>query len=163
MGINFQKKQTIVAQVNKLAKDSLSAVIANSCGISVNKMNKLRKICRESDVYLNVVRNTLMCRALESTSYSCLKKALIGPTLIAFSTKHPGTAARLFKEFRKENPVFKIKAAAFEGKFIPGNEIDSLASIQTYEEVIKRLMLIMKEISIGKLFRILMVIYDKKK
>ncbi|WMY95392.1 MAG: 50S ribosomal protein L10 [Arsenophonus sp.] len=162
MGINLQEKKTIVAKVSKLAEDSLSAVIANSCGISVNKMTKLRKVCRESGVYLHVVRNTLMCRVLEGTNYGCLKKVLIGPTLIAFSTKHPGTAARLFKEFMKENPIFKIKAAAFEGKFIPGNKIDCLASIQTYEEVIQRLMSVMKEISVGKLVRIMMIICDKK-
>ncbi|WMY94872.1 MAG: 50S ribosomal protein L10 [Arsenophonus sp.] len=163
MGINLQDKKTIVAEVSKLAKDSLSAVIASSCGISVNKITKLRKICRESGVYLHVVRNTLMRRVFEGTNYDCLKEILSGPTLVAFSTKHPGSAARLFKEFIKDNPIFKIKAAAFEGEFIPGNQIDRLASLQTYEEVIQRLILIMKEISVGKLTRTMMMICNQKK
>ncbi|WP_348666484.1 50S ribosomal protein L10 [Arsenophonus symbiont of Ornithomya chloropus] len=163
MGITLQDKKMIVAEISKLAKDSLSAVIANSCGISVNKITKLRKVCRKSGVYLHVVRNTLIYRAFEGTNYDCLKKVLVGPTLIAFSTKHPGAAARLFKEFIKENPIFQIKAAAFEGEFIAGNQIDRLASLQTYEEVIKSLILIMKEISIGKLIRIMILICDKKK
>ena len=38
------------------------------------------------------------------------------------------TAARLFKDFAKANPAFEIKAAAFEGEFIPGSNTDISAT-----------------------------------
>ncbi|KAA1461354.1 50S ribosomal protein L10, partial [Escherichia coli] len=123
--------------------------------VTVDKMTELRKAGREAGVYIRVVRNTLIRRAVEGTAYECLKEAFVGPTLIAFSNEHPGAAARLFKEFAKANPAFEIKAAAFEGEFIPAANIDRLATLPTYEEAIARLMSTMKEAVAGKLVRTL--------
>ncbi|KMW71067.1 50S ribosomal protein L10 [Photorhabdus luminescens subsp. luminescens] len=155
MALNLQDKQAIVAEVSEVAKGALSAVVADSRGVAVDKMTELRKAGREAGVYIRVVRNTLIRRAVEGTAYECLKEAFIGPTLIAFSNEHPGAAARLFKEFAKANPAFEIKAAAFEGEFIPAANIDRLATLPTYEEAIARLMSTMKEAVAGKLVRTL--------
>ncbi|MGJ0580039.1 50S ribosomal protein L10 [Xenorhabdus bovienii] len=162
MALNLQDKQAIVAEVSEVAKGALSAVVADSRGVTVGKMTELRKAGREAGVYMRVVRNTLMRRAVEGTDYECLKEAFVGPTLIAFSSEHPGAAARLFKEFAKANPAFEIKAAAFEGEFISGENIDRLATLPTYEEAIARLMATMKEASAGKLVRTLAALHDQK-
>lgn len=162
MALNLQDKQAIVAEVSEVAKGALSAVVADSRGVTVAKMTELRKACREAGVTVRVVRNTLLRRAVEGTSYEVLKDAFIGPTLIAFSAEHPGAAARLFKDFAKANPAFEIKAAAFEGEFIPGSNIDRLATLPTYDEAIARLMATMKEASAGKLVRTLAALRDQK-
>ncbi|MGL6176072.1 MAG: 50S ribosomal protein L10, partial [Vibrionaceae bacterium] len=108
MALNLQDKQAIVAEVNEAASGALSAVVADSRGVSVGAMTSLRKKAREAGVFMRVVRNTLARRALEGTSYECLNQVFVGPTLIAFSTEHPGAAARLFKDFAKENKKFEI-------------------------------------------------------
>ncbi|ATM99235.1 MULTISPECIES: 50S ribosomal protein L10 [Proteus] len=162
MALNLQDKQAIVAEVSEVAKGALSAVVADSRGVTVAKMTELRKACREAGVTVRVVRNTLLRRAVEGTSYEVLKDAFVGPTLIAFSAEHPGAAARLFKDFAKANPAFEIKAAAFEGEFIPGSNIDRLATLPTYDEAIARLMATMKEASAGKLVRTLAALRDQK-
>lgn len=162
MALNLQDKQAIVAEVSEVAKGALSAVVADSRGVTVDKMTELRKACREAGVTVRVVRNTLLRRAVEGTSYEVLKDAFVGPTLIAFSSEHPGAAARLFKDFAKANPAFEIKAAAFEGEFIPGSNIDRLATLPTYEEAIARLMSTMKEAATGKLVRTLAALRDQK-
>ncbi|HCA24753.1 MAG TPA: 50S ribosomal protein L10, partial [Pseudomonas sp.] len=79
---------------------------------TVAAMTGLRKDAREAGVYVRVVRNTLLRRAIEGTEYECLNETFVGPTLIAFSNEHPGAAARLFKEFAKGQDKFEIKAAA---------------------------------------------------
>ncbi|ETS31423.1 50S ribosomal protein L10 [Photorhabdus temperata] len=162
MALNLQDKQAIVAEVSEVAKGALSAVVADSRGVTVGKMTELRKAGREAGVYIRVVRNTLIRRAVEGTEYECLKEAFIGPTLIAFSKEHPGAAARLFKEFAKANPAFEIKAAAFEGEFIPAANIDRLATLPTYEEAIARLMSTMKEAVAGKLVRTLAALRESR-
>lgn len=158
MALNLQDKQAIVAEVNEAAKGALSAVIADSRGVTVDKMTELRKISREAGVNIRVVRNTLLRRAVEGTDFECLKDTFVGPTLIAFSTEHPGAAARLFKDFAKANKEFEIKGAAFEGKM---QDIDFLAILPTYEEAIARLMGTMKEAAAGKLVRTLAALRDK--
>ena len=73
MALNLQDKQAIVAEVNEAAKGALSAVIADSRGVTVEKMTELRKSAREAGVTMRVVRNTLLRRAVEGTDYECLK------------------------------------------------------------------------------------------
>ncbi|MBE2895178.1 50S ribosomal protein L10 [Spirabiliibacterium falconis] len=161
MALNLQDKQAIVAEVNEAAKGALSAVIADSRGVTVDKMTELRKNAREAGVSMRVVRNTLLRRAVEGTDLECLKDVMVGPTLVAFSSEHPGAAARLFKDFAKANDKFEIKGAAFEGEFIQASDIDRLASLPTYEEAIARLMGTMKEAAAGKLVRTLAALRDK--
>lgn len=161
MALNLQDKQAIVAEVNEVAKGALSAVVADSRGITVAKMTQLRQAAREAGVDMRIVRNTLLRRALEGTDYECMMDTFVGPTLIAFSNEHPGAAARLFKDFAKANDKFEIKGAAFEGEFIDAKSIDRLASLPTYEEALARLMGTMKEAAAGKFVRTLAALRDK--
>ncbi len=130
--------------------------------MALNLQDKQAIAGREAGVYIRVVRNTLIRRAVEGTAYDVLKDAFVGPTLIAFSNEHPGAGARLFKEFAKANPAFEIKAAAFEGELIQAKDIDRLATLPTYDEAIARLMATMKEAAAGKLVRTLAALRDQK-
>ncbi|AIN13021.1 50S ribosomal protein L10 [Yersinia pseudotuberculosis] len=162
MALNLQGKQAIVAEVKEVAKGALSAVVADSRGVTVDKTTELRRAGREAGVHMQVVRNTLLRRIVEGTPFECLKDTFVGPTLIAFSAEHPGAAARLFKAFAKDNAKFEVKAAAFEGELIPAAQIDRLATLPTYEEAIARLMGTMKEAAAGKLVRTLAALRDQK-
>ena len=162
MALGLEDKKAIVAEVNEAAKGALSAVVADSRGVTVGAMTNLRKQAREAGVYVKVVRNTLARRAVEGTDYACLNEAFVGPTLIAFSNEHPGAAARLFKDFAKEEEAFEVKALAFEGELIPAADIDKLAKLPTYDEAIAQLMMTMKEASAGKLVRTLAALRDQK-
>ena len=114
---------------------------------------------RDAVVYVRGVLNTLMCRAVAGTEFECLTDMFTWPTLIAFSNEHPGAAARLFKDFAKENTNFEIKAAAFEGALA---DAEVLATLPTYDEAVARLMMCMKEASAGKLARTIAAIRDQK-
>jgi len=162
MALGLDDKKAIVAEVNEAAKAALSAVVADSRGVTVGAMTGLRKLARENGVYIRVVRNTLMKRAVEGTDFSCLNEAFTGPTLIAFSNEHPGAAARLLKDFAKQEESFEVKALAFEGELIGAENIDKLAKLPTYDEAIAQLMMTMKEASAGKLVRTLAALRDQK-
>jgi large subunit ribosomal protein L10 len=162
MALGLEDKKAIVAEVSEAAKGALSAVAADSRGVTVAKMTTLRQSAREAGVYLRVVRNTLLSRAVEGTDFACMNDVFVGPTLIGFSNEHPGAAARLFKEFAKGNDKFSIKGGAFQGEFIPAAQIDRLATLPTYEEALAKLMATMKEASAGKLVRTLAALRDKK-
>ncbi|MCS2610301.1 50S ribosomal protein L10 [Halomonas dongshanensis] len=162
MPLALEGKKAIVAEVSEAAKSALSVVVADSRGVTVEKMTGLRKQARENGVQLRVVRNTLARRALEGTQWECLNESFVGPTLLAFSTEHPGAAARLFKDFAKSEQNFEVKALAYEGELIAAADIDRLATLPTYDEAIAKLMSVMKEASAGKLVRTLAALRDKK-
>ncbi|CAL4318127.1 50S ribosomal protein L10 [Buchnera aphidicola] len=162
MALNLKKKKTIVSKIHQISNLALSAIIANSQGISVNKINQLRKLGREVGVKMSIVRNTLLCLAIKNTAFECLKKKIKGSNFIAYSTEHPGSGVRLFKEFEKKNKQFKIKGAVFEGKLLSELEINQLADMPTYEEAIKKLLVTLKILVAGKLIYTLSAIKEKK-
>ena len=143
MAIRLEDKQQIVAEVNEAAKGALSAVLADYHGTAVEEMTALRRLARENNVYLRVVRNTLLKRAVEGTDFECLNEALVGPTILAFSQDHPGAAARVLKDFAKENEGFEVKALAISGTLLPASQIDILAKLPTYDQAIATLMSVM--------------------
>ncbi|KEY91346.1 50S ribosomal protein L10 [Candidatus Photodesmus blepharus] len=159
MALNLQKKKIIVDEINKKASNALSAIVANSRGVKVDAMTSLRKQARENGIYVRVVRNTLARRAILGTNFECLIDTFTGPTLIAFSNEHPGSAARLLKKFTKENTNFKIKAASFEGVVA---DAEMLAILPTYNEAIAQLTVCMREASAGKLVRTIAAIRNRK-
>jgi len=159
VALGLEGKKAIIAEVHEVAKSALSAVVADSRGVTVGKMTTLRKQAREAGVWVKIVRNTLARRAVQGTAYECLVDSFVGPTLIAFSNEHPGAGARILQDFAKENEKFELKAAAFEGEIV---NIGMLATLPTYDEAIARLLRTMKEAAAGKLVRTIAAIAEQK-
>ena len=143
MSIGLKEKQAIVAEVNETASNALSAVMADYRGVTVSGMTELRKVAREQNVYVRVIRNTLAKRAFEGTEFECLSEALLGPNILAFSLEDPGAGARIFKDFAKANEKFEIKAFSVGGKLLPADQIDALAKLPTRDQGLSMLMSVM--------------------
>jgi large subunit ribosomal protein L10 len=141
--IGLKEKQAIVAEVNDTASNALSAVMADYRGVTVDGMTELRKVAREQNVYVRVIRNTLAKRAFEGTEFECLSETLLGPNIIAFSLEDPGAGARIFKDFAKANDKFEIKALSVGGKLLPAEQIDALAKLPTRDQALSMLMSVM--------------------
>ena len=143
MAIRLEDKQQIVSEVNQAASSALSAVLADYRGVSVEDMTALRKNARENKVYLRVVRNTLLKRAVADTEFECIQEVLVGPTVLALSQEDPGAAARVLKDFAKENDDFEIKALSVGGQLMDASQIDVLAKLPTLDQARSMLMSVM--------------------
>ena len=141
--IGLEDKKQIVSEVNQAANSALSAVLADYHGVDVADMTALRKTARENKVYLRVVRNTLLKMAVAETEFECIQEVLVGPTILAFSQEDPGAAARVLKDFAKENKEFEIKALSIGGKLMEANQIDVLAKLPTLDQARSMLMGVM--------------------
>jgi len=133
--LKLEDKKEIVAEVNKVASGAFSAVVANYRGLTVGQLTKLREKAREQQVYVRVVRNTLARRAVEGTSFACLNDDLVGPTIIGLSLSENdmGAAARLFKDFAKDNQKMEVTALALNGQRYDAKQIDVIASLPNRE------------------------------
>ena len=136
MALNLDDKKAIVAEVNATAAQALSLVIADARGVDVTDMNALRAKARAENVQLRVVRNTLAKRAFAETDYACVEEVLVGPSLFAFSMEDPGAAARLFKDFAKENEEFEVKALSVSGQLLGKEQLDVLATLPTLHQAL---------------------------
>jgi large subunit ribosomal protein L10 len=172
VAIGLEDKKAIVAEVNETAISALSLVIADARGVTVTGMTALRKNARENRVTLRVVRNTLARRALVGTDFECVNDSLVGPSLFGFSMQDPGAAARIFKDFAKQNEKFEVKALAVSGQMLGADQLDVLAKLPTRDQALSMLMSVMKapvtklvqtmnEVP-GKLVRTLAAVRDQK-
>jgi len=139
MAIGIEDKKAIVAEVNEVASGALSVVLADYHGVEANDLTNLRRQAREGGVYLRVVRNTLAKRAVDGTEFECIGEVLTGPTILAFSLEDPGAAARLLKDFAKEQKEFEIKALAVGGELLGADQIDRLAKMPTRDQALAML------------------------
>lgn len=139
MAIGIEDKKAIIAEVNEVASGALSVVLADYHGVEANEMTNLRRQARDGGVYLRVVRNTLAKRAVDGTEFECIGEVLTGPTILAFSLEDPGAAARLLKDFAKEQKEFEIKALAVGGELLGADQIDRLAKMPTRDQALAML------------------------
>lgn len=144
MALRLEQKQVIVAEVREATAHALSAVLADYRGMDAGQLTDLRRRARESGVYLRVVRNTLLQRAVAGTEYECLAEAADGPTMLALSTEDPGAVARLLKDASKEFETLAVKALSVGGQLFGAEEIDRLASLPTREQAIAQVMAVLK-------------------
>ena len=140
MPLKLEDKQAIVAEVGEMASTAQSAVIADYRGMSVAEMTDLRAKARDAGVYLKVVRNTLVRRAVEGTEFECVREVLVGPTLLAFAREEPGDAARLIKDYASHNDALEVKGVAISGRLLPADQIDRVVKLPNREEAIAQLM-----------------------
>jgi len=140
VSLNLEAKKAIVEEVAEVAGNSPSAVAAEYSGLSVSDMTDLRQSARDAGIYLRVVRNTLARRALEDTSFDCMREGLTGQLILAFSKDEPGAAAKVVRDFAKKNDKLIVKLVVLGGKLLQPSDIDALASLPSKEKVISMLM-----------------------
>jgi len=140
MALNLEQKKVVVAELANVAAKAHSLVAAEYAGLTVEQLTELRKKARQAKVFVKVAKNTLVSRAVEGTDYACVKDALTGPMLYAFSQEDPGAAGRLIKEFAKANEKLVAKVVAIGGQMYPGTHVEKLASLPTREQALAMLM-----------------------
>ena len=144
MPLNLEQKQAVVAEVAEVAANAFSVVAAEYRGLTVVEMTELREKARASGVYLRVVKNTLVSKAVENTEFECIQDALSGPLIIAFSMEDPGCAARLVKDFSKDHQKLETKFVSVSGQLLEASELERLSKLPTKDQSISMLMSVMK-------------------
>lgn len=144
MALTLEQKKAVVAEVAEVAKSAHSAVAAEYRGITVSQMTEMRAKARKQGVYLKVAKNTLVRRAVEGTDFECMSGQLTGPLLFAFSIDDPGAAARLVKEFAKENDRLIPRLVSVGAQLFGAGELERLSTLPTRDQAIAMLMGVMK-------------------
>ncbi|GJM06295.1 MAG: 50S ribosomal protein L10 [marine bacterium B5-7] len=143
MTLRLADKQVIVAEVAEVAEKSVTAVMAEYRGLTVAEMTSLRQEARNAGVFLKVVRNTLAKRALENTQFDCMRDALVGPLMLAFS-EDPSAPARLIRDFAKSHDKLVVKHISIGGELLDASQLAAIAKLPNRDEAIAKLMGTMK-------------------
>nr|Q47JB2.1 RecName: Full=Large ribosomal subunit protein uL10; AltName: Full=50S ribosomal protein L10 [Dechloromonas aromatica RCB] len=143
MGLNLNDKKAVVAEVSAQVANAQTIVIAEYRGIEVTDLTVLRKKARESGVYLRVLKNTLVRRAVADTAFAALADHMVGPLIYSVSAD-PVAAAKVLSDFAKSNDKLVLKAGSYAGKVLDKAGVQALASVPSREELLSKLLYVMQ-------------------
>lgn len=143
MGLNLNDKKAVVAEVSAQVANAQTIAIAEYRGIEVGDLTVLRKKARESGVYLRVLKNTLVRRAVADTPFGGLADQMVGPLIYSISAD-PVAAAKILSDFAKTNDKLVLKAGVYAGNVLDKAGVQALASIPSRDELLSKLLYVMK-------------------
>lgn len=136
-----EDKGKIIEELSQKLADVNYFYITDASGLTVEEINKFRKLCYKNGIEYKVVKNTLIKKALDTlpTDYSAFSEGgvLKGFSGILFAETGNGPA-KVIKEFRKdgkEKPAFK-GASIMSDIYIGADNLDVLASLKSKNELI---------------------------
>lgn len=139
MALTKVKKDEVVAEIADLLKTSKMTVVTKYQGTTVKALQALRREGRGNNTRLKVVKNRLVIKAIEQTD--ALKgvdtSALEGMLLYAFNADDEVAPAQVIANFAGTNPTLEfVGAISAEGKFLTADEVKSLATLPSKNELI---------------------------
>ncbi len=138
MGLSMEQKKAIVAEVAAQVAAAQAIVLAEYRGLEVGNMTELRRKARHSGVYLRVLKNTLVRRAVKDTPFAQLAERMTGPLVYGISSD-PVAPAKVMNEFAKGNEKFVIRGGAMPNAVFSATEVKALASMPSRAELLGRL------------------------
>jgi large subunit ribosomal protein L10 len=132
-----QKNQEI-AELKEKFSNTQYFYLTDSSTLTVEKINKFRRLCFNSGIEYRVSKNTLIRKALEQVGgkYEELYPLLNGPTGVMFSTDG-ASPAKVLKEFRKTNEKPALKGAYIDSDvFVGDNQLEVLFKLKSKAELV---------------------------
>ena len=159
----LEAKKAKVDQLTELIKNSVSGVLVDYKGITVEEDTKLRKELREGGVHYFVEKNTLLLRAFQNCGIEGLEESLNGTTAIALSNDDQTAPARILGKFAEQagDDKFNLKAGYVEGTVYDQAGVVALSKIPSKDTLLAQLVGSLQG-PLQKLAATLQAVADKK-
>ena len=139
-----KEKQQDVEKLHVELGQMSTVILSTFQGITVEQDTKLRRAVESTGGRYKVVKNTLAERAGAGTPAEGLLKNLSGTNSIAYTASDPVTLAKVLTRIAKDVPPFKFRAGVVEGPVISIEEIQQLAQLPSKDELISKIMFLLK-------------------
>lgn len=133
-----EEKSRVIEDLTAQLAGTNVVYLADISGLNAETTSNLRRACYKAGVQLEVVKNTLLEKAMEASDndYGDLPSTLTGNTSILISD-NGNAPAKIIKEFRKKSDKPLLKGAFIHSAvFIGDNQLDALIALKSKDEVI---------------------------
>jgi len=141
-----QEKHDAIENLKEALVSVKTLYLADIEGLDARQTNALRRACFKENIKLQVVKNTLLAKAMEASTHDFgeLTEILKGNTSLMFS--ETGNApAKVIKNFRKKSDRPILKGAFIEEAIYLGDDqIDVLVAIKSKEELIGDIIMLLQ-------------------
>ena len=135
-----QYKIDRVQELTQKLKEKRNLILTNYSGTKVSHLTMLRNKLRAKGIDYKVVKNNLFKRALKETGYPEVDNYLKGPIGVAFVNEDLGEAAKILKDFKKEQEKFKYSLGIMDNVIYNEEQIKRIADIPSKEVLISQIM-----------------------
>ncbi len=137
--LKISQKKEIVQRLTQQFSAAQILVAVDYKGLDVAAITDLRFQLRQVDGQMEVVKNTLLRRAVEETDAQSLTDCFKGPTAIVSTEGDPVAVAKVLVDFAKTNDKLEISAGIMSGKRLDPDEIKQLSKLPSKEELLASL------------------------
>ena len=133
-----EEKAVVIDELKNKLSTTPYIYLADASSLSVEVINKFRRMCYQRNVEFFVVKNTFLQKAMEQlgSSFDPLHAVLSGPTSVLLSDTG-NIPAKLLKDFRKSTKKPVLKAAYIDSAiYIGDDQLDALTAIKSKHELI---------------------------
>jgi large subunit ribosomal protein L10 len=141
MSATHAAKQEQIDLIKDRFARATAAVLVDFRGLNVAKTTELRNLFRKVGVEYKVLKNTLIEKAVEGTPLADKKflDNLVGQTGVAWTYEDPAAAAKIIRDFRKDEAVasrLAVKCGVIENTVMEGPRVETeLASMPGKDEI----------------------------
>ena len=139
-----EQKSQEVSELTQEIGNASNAFLIDFKGITVPQVTELRKQVRETKSGYIVVKNTLALIALKDSPIVAMREKFTGPTAIAFNAKDGVQLAKALTRFAKDVPAVQFKGAMLDGQIVPAEQIQTIASLPSREELVSKLLYVLQ-------------------
>ena len=122
-------KGPIVDEIVEKFNSSKCVVVVTYHGLTVAKLEELRRALHKENSKLHVYKNTLVARAAEQLGYEELRPLLEGPNAFIFCEDATQGLKTIVKYSKRYKDIFTVKGAVIEGSFVDADSIVALSKI----------------------------------
>ena len=122
-------KGAVVNEIVEKAKANKALVVVTYHGLTVAKLEELRRALRKDNCKLHVYKNSLVERAADELKFEELKPLLAGPNAFIFCEDPTQGLKTIVKYSKRYKDVFTVKGAMIEGSFVDADGIAALSKI----------------------------------
>lgn len=134
------KKAVTIGELKEQLGRAQLTIMTDYRGLKVSDLEGLRGSLRPVGAEFRVAKNTLTTIAADRNGIAGLDELLAGPTGLVIAYDDPVGASKVVSDFARTSRIMTVKGGVFGDRLLSADEVESLATMPSREELRARLL-----------------------
>jgi len=140
-----EQKVELVERLKEMLENAQAVFLVDYSGINVKQFESIREEVKQLGDTINVIKNTLVSKAVENTKWDKIASLLEGPNAFAISYKDPIALAKVLLKAEKNIEKLQLKSAIMnDGSVFNREQIEAISKLPSKEVLLAMLLGLLK-------------------
>jgi large subunit ribosomal protein L10 len=142
--VRKDEKAEVVSELQGSLEAADHLIVSGYRGLTVKAVTELRRAIMEAGGRMQVVKKTLLRRALAGRDEAGIGEEMEGPVAVTFVSGDATQVLKAMSAFAKGHEQLDFKGGWVEGQLFDGAQLTEIASLPPREELLSRLLTAMQ-------------------